>query len=243
MALIERPLQYLTPSLGRAALVGLFEPGLAYTVGLVGLSLTTAGQAAVISSAEPIFIVLLGWVCFQQRPSYRLALCIALAMAGLVMVSGEGGTVDGGNQIIGDILIVAATMFAAGYVVLSARLALTFPPATLAGVQQIVGLVFAAVVYGFARGSGLIGGNWGRIDSGVLFYAVISGIVQYAMPFWLYLIGLRVLGAGAAGLYLALTPVFGVAGAFFWLGERPNMIMIMGATLILVAVLAGRGER
>ena len=40
------------------------------------------------------------------------------------------------------------------------------------------------------------------------------------MPFWLYLIGLRVLGAGAVGLYLALTPVFGVVAAFFWLGER-----------------------
>jgi drug/metabolite transporter (DMT)-like permease len=81
-------------------------------------------------------------------------------MAGLILVSGEGGTVDGGNQIIGDILIVAATMFAAGYVVLSVRLALTFPPATLAGAQQIVGLVFATVAYGFACGSGLIGGNW-----------------------------------------------------------------------------------
>jgi len=242
LTISERPGHYLTSALVRAALVGLFEPGLAYAVGLVGLSLTSAGHAAVISSAEPIFILLVGWVCFKQRPSRRLALCIAIAMAGLVLVSGEGGAVDGPNQVLGDLLIVAATMFAAGYVVLSARLVVNFPSATLAGAQQIVGLLFAIIVYGLAHAGGFIEERWQGIDSGILFYAAASGVVQYAIPFWLYLIGLRVLSAGAAGLYLALTPVFGVVGAIVWLGERPHALMLVGATLILFAVFAGRTE-
>ena len=37
-----------------------------------------------------------------------------------------------------------------------------------------------------------------------------SGIVQYACAFWLYLWALKGLRADEAGLYLSLTPVFGL---------------------------------
>ncbi|WP_223615100.1 DMT family transporter [Phyllobacterium calauticae] len=242
MAVRERPAKHIGKPLIRASLTGLLEPGLAYTVGLIGLSWTTAGHSAVISSAEPIFILLLGWLLFKQRPSGRLMGCIALAFMGLVLVSQEQGADQALDQMLGDFLIVLATMFAAGYVVLSARLSSSYPPATLAAAQQTAGLVLAIAVYGIAITANLVPPLWNDVSASTLWYAGFSGVVQYAIPFWLYLIGLRVLSAGAAGLYLTLTPLFGLAGAYIWLGEQPHLIMFIGAGLIVGAVLMGRSE-
>lgn len=242
MAARNRPHLYRGKGLGAAAAIGILEPGLTYAVGLAGLALTTAGKASVISASEPVLIVLMSWLLFRRRPSRRLLLCIALAVAGVLMVSGDGYLEMGGSEVLGDILIVLATLFAATYVVLSARVASDFPPATLASSQQLVGLAFALVVYFGVRSATADAASITDIPIHVLAYAAVSGLVQYALAFWLYLIGLRSLSASAAGLWLTLVPVFGLFGAYIVLGEVPTVIMLVGAVLIVAAVVAGRSE-
>lgn len=241
----ERPTRHITPGLARAALPGVLEPGLAYTVGLIGLSMTTAGHAAVISAAEPIFIVALSWLLLHERPTRRLLVCILVAIGGLLLITGGGEAKDGaaGATLTGDALVMLATLFAAGYVVFSAKVARGYPSATLAFAQQAVGLLFALAIYALASIFEFVPPLWAGLDAGLLGYAALSGVVQYALPFWLYLIGLRRLRASTAGLYLTLTPVFGIAGAFFWLGEQPHTAMLVGTVLVLAAVIAGLRER
>ena len=72
--------------------------------------------------------------------------------------------------------------------------------------------------------------------------AAISGVVQYALAFWLYLIGLRNLAPAVAGLWLTLIPVFGVAGSYLWLGERPTALMLLGGVLIILAIMIGKSD-
>jgi drug/metabolite transporter (DMT)-like permease len=46
------------------------------------------------------------------------------------------------------------------------------------------------------------------------------------------------------GLFLNLIPIFGVAGAYLFLGERLTAVQWIGGTLILLAVVAVlRGQR
>ena len=66
-----------------------------------------------------------------------------------------------------------------------------------------------------------------------------SGIVQYALAFWLYLIGLRVLPVHAAALFLALIPLFGTAGAMLFLGEASAFSNLPGMALVIAAIVAG----
>lgn len=242
LALRHRPLQYLSGALGRASLAGILEPGLAYSVGLWGLSMTSAGSASIIGSAEPVFIVLLAWLLAGGRPSRRLVLCIATASAGLLLVSQDAAGGGGGKSLPGDLLIVLATLFAAAYVVLSARAAEHFPPAVLAGGQQVVGLACALAIYLAGRGYGVVA-ELPAVGWQLMLYAALSGVVQYAMAFWLYLVGLRYLSASAAGLWLTLIPVFGVGGAWLALREAPTLPMLLGMVLIIGAVWQGRRER
>lgn len=228
--------------LARASLTGALEPGLAYLAGLAGLNLTTAGKASVIGATEPIFIVLLAWLLLGQRPSVRLGACIAIVVAGLILLSWPNLRTLGGGSLLGDALVVIGTLFAAGYVVASSRLMHHHEAAPLAAAQQSVGLLIALIAHVAASLLGLERQSWRELDAAVLGYAMLSGVVQYAAAFWLYLIGLRHLAPSKAALWLTLIPVFGLTGGMVWLGERPEWPVFLGAALIIAAIIAAHRE-
>lgn len=170
-------------------------------------------------------------------------LCIAIAVFGLLLVSAEGFFDEERASGWGDLLIILSTLFAASYVVLSSRVAQNYPAATLASAQQIVGLALALAVFAIVTMTGLEPASLERLSASVVAYAAFSGVIQYALAFWLYLIGLKYLSAGTAGLWLTLVPVFGLAGAYVWLSEVPTVLMLVGAALIICAVIFGNRAR
>jgi len=50
------------------------------------------------------------------------------------------------------------------------------------------------------------------LGAALLCHAALSGVVQYGLTFWLYLIGLNYLSASAAALWLTLILLAVVAG-------------------------------
>lgn len=219
----------------RAGATGVFEPGLAYAVGVQGLALTTAGNASVVAAMEPVFVLLLVWAVFGARPDRVLAGAVAAAFAGVCLVSLPGAGGLGGGAVRGDALVLLGTVFAAVYVVSSSRLLAATPPLVLTCLQQSVGLGVALGVLSLALALGAE-----RIPAapgaGMLALALASGVVQYAAAFWLYLVGLRHLPVGVAGLFLTLTPLFGMSGGMLFLGEAATAPQLLGAALILGAV-------
>ena len=230
--------QYLPRNAGTgpAAACGLLEPGLAYGVGVPGLMLTSAANASVVGATEPALICLLAWLLQGERPERRVMLSIVCAMVGvaLVTLSGEG---FGRSHLAGDLLVLAGTLFATLYVIASSRFVTVIAPLPLAALQQSAGFGFAWVLLAIAWASGLE-----RLPESVsaeaLLLAVISGIVQYALPFWLYLIGLKVVPTSMAALFLALIPVFGVGGAVLFLGETVSPAQGLGCVVVVAAVAA-----
>lgn len=241
LAVRERPLRHRGPSLTRASWAGVLEPGLAYTLGLAGLALTTAGNSSVVSATEPLIVVFLAWVFLRQRPSRGVLLAVGVASVGLLLISGESLVAWSGNAL-GDGLVLVATGAAAAYIVVTARYVDDVPPATMALGQQLVGLAFALILWAALESMGVVRQEWGGIDPGLAALALASGVVQYALAFWLYLVGLRRIPAPTAALWLTLTPVFGIAGAFVWLGEVPSVLMLVGTAVILAALVSARKE-
>ena len=222
----------------RAALSGLLEPGLAYTTGTFGLMLTSAGNASLIATTEPLLIVALAWLLFRERIDARTVAAILAAMAGVAIVTGahHGDT----GSLPGDGLVVFGTIFAALYVVASSRLVSHISPVALAALQQSVGLAFALLllVAWLPLESSI--DELVRADAGQIALALLSGVVQYALAFWFYLIGLRRFKAGTAALLLTLIPVFGLSGAAMFLGEAIRVSQVAGALIIVVAIACAR---
>lgn len=219
----------------RPGLTGLLEPGLAYTFGLLGLSLTTASMAALIWAAEPILILGLAWLILGERLSRPLLALALVAITGVFLVIGVDTSVAG--LLTGNLLTLAGVICCALYVTLSRRLVIGMNPLLLVTLQQTVALGWALFIWpveffssGFAPLAALTPGVW--------LWAVISGIVYYALAFWFYITGLKDTPASVAGLFFNLIPIFAVGGAYLFLGEQLAPVQWLGAALILAAVVA-----
>lgn len=218
----------------RLALSGLFEPGLSYGLGVPGLALTSASSASVIGASEPAIVSVLAWMFLKERLGWLMAGLIALAMAGVVLITATSGEANAGSMT-GNLLIFAGTLSAGLYVIASRVLVGAIAPLTLAALQQSVGFIFALLLliavlaFGFERLPDSLPWNMALL-------ALASGVVQYALAFWFYLIGLKVLSAGTAAAFLTLTPVFGVAGAMLFLGEHLEPLQWLGCGLVVAAM-------
>jgi len=223
----------------RASLSGILEPGLAYTLGVAGLVLTSASNASLIATTELFFIVLLASILLNEPIGTPMFGLMLLASLGIALVVLPDTMVDGGEgTLLGDLLIAAATFFAALYVIATRKLVLTLDPLPLSALQQSVGLIWALGVLLIVLVLGLASVGLREIGPGILVLAAVSGIVQYALAFWLYLFALRHLPANVAGFYLALTPVFGIGAASVFLGEVLTSMQWFGGVLVIVSVAA-----
>jgi drug/metabolite transporter (DMT)-like permease len=217
----------------RAGWTGVLEPGLAYLIGLIGVQWTTASQASIISATEPVWVLCFAVLFLAERVSIRTVGLLGVSMLGVILVTGELSGTGGTWQ--GDALVLVGTLAAAGYVISSRHSAQHSPPLVLAAMQQTVGLGVALCALPFSATSAPISGT-------ALLGAIACGIVQYALAFSLYLTALRTIPATYAALYLTLTPIFGVAGATVFLGERMDAVQWIGAILVGLALMGLKRE-
>ena len=223
---------------GRASLSGLLEPGLSYAFGMAGLALTTASSAALIGATEPLFILLLAWLFLGERIGPTVLGLAVITSLGLMVVVPDAAVGAGQGSLLGDALVVLGTLAAAIYVIATRRLVGILDPLPLSALQQSVGLAFAVTVAAVVViiGGGPVG--LAGIAPEILALAAISGIVQYALAFWLYLFALRHVAVNVAAFSLALIPVFGIGAAILFLGESLSLIQGIGAAMIVLAVAA-----
>jgi drug/metabolite transporter (DMT)-like permease len=216
--------------------LGILNPGLAYTFGLLGLTRTTASMSTLLWAAEPILILVMAWLILCERLSRTLIAFSLLAIAGVVLIARIGVAVDQASLLLGNGLILIGVACCAFYTVLTRRMVTDLDPLLIVVLQQTLALAWALAIWPleWARGEAvslatISAANWG--------WAALSGVLYYALAFWCYVIGLKQLPASMVGLFLNLIPIFGVAGAYLFLGERLTTVQWFGGILILLAVV------
>ena len=133
--------------------------------------------------------------------------------------------------------MLIGTIFAVFYVFFSKKqIEETANPFQLTLSQQLVGLIMTAFCFGLL--STINPGyevNVAGISPQFWLLAVVSGIMQYALGFLLYLIALQDTPVSHAAFYLALSPVFGVVSAVVMINERISLAQWIGGLLIIVS--------
>jgi drug/metabolite transporter (DMT)-like permease len=219
------------------ALIGLLNPGLSYTLSMLGLTRTTASVATLLWAAEPALILAMAWLLLREAITIRLVALTAAAGCGVLLVSGLLNAGDpAAGSASGAALILGGVVCCALYTVLSRRIALAIDPLLTVAIQQTVGLSWAVAIWPLELGGAA--DHLLALSQRELLGGAISGLMYYAAAFWLYLNGLRSVPASTAGMFINLTPVFGVATAYAFLGERLTQVQWVGAVVILVSVAA-----
>lgn len=222
--------------IGPIAILGLLEPGLAYLLGLIGLTDMGAGSATLIFASEAILIVIVSALLFRQIPTIMFTILSVIAFAGIIIALGLWDTSSQQNGIVGMILIFLATTSAAIYVVLSSRIANNHHPIVAVSAQQSVALVAVLCIVPVE----IFGTDIGILmpkSPETWLLVIASGIVQYGIAFSLYMYALSKISANLAGSFLNLIPVFGLSIAFITLGETLSLIQFTGAVITIVALI------
>jgi drug/metabolite transporter (DMT)-like permease len=116
--------------------------------------------------------------------------------------------------------------------VLNQRFAFKAPPIARAAIQQLVGVTALALL------SPILGyvGEISSMALGSFVLIGLTGIIQYGLAFWLYLIAVDKLPVTIATLFLALIPLFTVLEGSIFIGEMLTSSQLAGAVLILIAL-------
>jgi drug/metabolite transporter (DMT)-like permease len=230
----------LVPAAGMRRLVVLGLVGntfyqLAFTL---GLSLTSATNSSLILSTVPTVVALFAGALGLERITRRMWLGIGLGTCGVVLVIAARGLGFDRRTLPGDLLTVLAVLCWAGYTVGLRRVPPGISPlrvTTITAIAGTPGLVLAGV-------PGMFRLNWSavRLESWLsLGYAAVFSLV---IAYLLWNRSVKAVGGTRTAIYMCITPLFAVAGAWLLLGERPHALQGIGAVLIIAGVLLTRAR-
>lgn len=221
---------------------------------LFGVRLTTAVAAGVVMSAIPAVVAILSWLFLRERIGKRTAAAIACAALGIGLFSLQKPADAAGASTVetafglplpvwGNLLVFAAVVCEASYVVIGKRLTDGLGPKRISAIINLWGLalvtpmgVWAAWHFDFGTVSAPI---WGLL----LFY----GLAASVWTVWLWMTGLKTVPASRAGVFTVMLPVSAAAIGVLFMGERltPLQLMAFGIALLglVLATLPSRDRR
>ena len=218
-------------------LLGVLNPGISYTLSLLGLTMTTASMSTLLWASEPVLILGLAWLILREPLTPKLIMLALIAMGGVVLVGISGTSSVSGGRLSGNLLILSGVLCCAFYTVLAQRSRHTAAPLTAVAIQQTFALLWALAILPLEiRGNSIL--LWFSFDIVSWLWAVASGIIYYALAFWFYLQGLARVNATIAGQFINLIPIFGIGAAYLVLAERLSPNQWIGAIIILLSVFA-----
>lgn len=234
------PLRGSPPVLSR---LGILNPGIAYALGLAGLTWISASLSVLLWALEPLLILVLAGVFLREGVASRLVALSLIAASGMVLVMFDPA---GGGQWPGIVLTLAGIGCCAAYSIIARRfVGASDSTAQVVVAQQTYALGFALVVVAAVA---VMGGEIrpSAISPVGLASAIASGVLYYAAAYWLYLSALRRVPASLAASSFYLIPVFGVAAGALLLGERLEAVQWLGVTIVAAAIgliASGRATR
>lgn len=211
---------------------------------LYGVSLTTAVAAGVIMSSIPAVVAILSALLLRERIGKRTATAIVCAAAGIGLFSlqnppSTGGAASGGGFLgfslasWGNLLVFAAVVCEAAYVVIGKRLTDRLGPRRISSIINLWGFalmtplgIWAAWTFDFRQMSPHL---WGLL----VFYALAASV----WTVWLWMTGLKTVPASRAGVFTVMLPVSAAAIGVLFMGETLTPVQMLAFGIALIGLV------
>jgi len=205
------------------------------------LRTTTAINAFLVNSITPIFIVLISWIGFNDRITYRQTVGVVLSLIGLLWIVTQGQL-----EILlsvkfsgGDLWTLAAALSWAFYTVLLRKRPKHIDPIPFLTMLVLIGLIFLSPIYMWELRSGASFQLSPAVLASIGYVALFPSVIAYV--FWNN--SVAVVGANKAGIFMHLMPVFGIVLAFSFLGETLAAYHLIGMILIFSGIFLTTANR
>jgi drug/metabolite transporter (DMT)-like permease len=225
-------------------LIGLLGVGSYNSLQYLALVTTTPINVTLIAASMPVWMLLVGALLHDERPTRRQIAGAVLSLAGVLVViaRGDPAALARVHFVVGDLYVLVAVVAWAFYSWLLAR-----PPASMRAPQRPdwdwAGFLLIQTLFGLS-GSALAAGaeialtgaavHWnGWVVAALLYVAIGPSVIAYRC--W----GLGVVRAGPAlaAFFGNLTPVFAAVMSAAVLGEAPRWFHALAFALIVGGIL------
>ncbi len=236
---IFKPSSPLWKNKVRFLLLGLFGVGSYNVLLYLALQTSSAINVTLIGASMPIWMLFIGAVFYQVKPSFLQMIGAAVSMVGVsvVLTRGDLSALMSMQMVVGDLLIMVATILWAFYSWMLSRpggsTERQWPWADFLMAQVLVGLLWTGFFDGFeiATGHAYVDLNlW--TGSLILFVAIGPSLIAYRC--W----GLGVYGAGptVAAFFGNFIPLFTALLSAAILGEPPGLYHGVAFALIVAGI-------
>ena len=223
----------------RFLLLGLFGVGSYNVLLYLALQTSTAINVTLIGASMPIWMLFIGAVFYQVKPSIlqMIGAVVSLLGVGIVLTRGDLAALLSMEMVIGDLLIMLATILWAFYSWMLSRPGSSserqWPWAEFLMAQVTVGLLWTGFFDGFeiATGHAYLDLNWWTASL-IVFVAIGPSLIAYRC--W----GLGVNGAGptVAAFFANFIPLFTALLSAAMLGEPPQLFHGLAFALIVAGI-------
>jgi drug/metabolite transporter (DMT)-like permease len=161
---------------------------------------------------------------------------IALGTLGVVLVIATRGVGCDRETLIGDLLTVFAVLCWAGYTVGLRRVPSGVSPLRITTITAIAGTP-GLVLLGLPDVLRL---DWSAVSGKAWLALAYASVLSLVVAYLLWNRSVKAIGGTRTAIYMCLTPLVAVFGAWLLLGERPHPLQALGAVFIVIGVLLTR---
>jgi drug/metabolite transporter (DMT)-like permease len=253
LALTRRPAElraFGRAELGLALLSGLFL-ALHFAAWITSLEFTTVASSVVLVSTTPLWVALLAPITIKEPLTRSILTGLAIALLGGVIVGLSDSCAWGGNGLVcpplesflkgraflGDLLALAGALMAAGYLIIGRRLRASTSLLTyIFLVYGMAAVVLVAIM--LAAGENPLG-----YPPQAYVWILLTALIPQLLGHSSYNYALAFLPAAYVAISLLGEPIGSSILAYIFLDEKPGLLKIIGAILILAGIyLASRSQ-
>lgn len=203
-----------------------------YAFQTYGANLTTAGKNAFFTAINVIIVPYIFWIIHKKRPDLFSFLASIICLLGVGVMSFDNNF-NLTNLNSGDLLTIICAFFFAGQISLTGYFSRKVEPMKLILMQMLLGGILFGISLFFTGGLSVITPLSGITLISVFYLTVFST----AIPTLLQTYCQRLTTSTKASILLSTESLFAPIFAFFMLGEILSTRTMIGAGLILFAVI------
>ena len=194
---------------------------------------TTVAVATLCYYLAPVFVIIASPFVLKEKLSLKQGVCVAVALVGMIFVSGIFKRESMGNfQITGVLFGLGAAVIYATVIILNKHL------------KQISSYAMTIMQLGIAVAVltpyTLLTQNMGELTFSFMTIILLGvvGIVNTGITYGLYFSGIKELKAHTIAIFSYIDPIVAIFLSIIILREKPDIFTIIGGALILGSTLA-----
>ena len=183
---------------------------------------TTVANANFIIQTQTLFLAIFGYLVLKETISKITLASIILAVSGITLMLGDSLA---SGQMLGNLVAFIMPISFAVLIIIIRK----YPNVDMIPLQLVAGIVAMIIGYIVA----------GRIDVSLhdIFLGFLAGFFQVGFGFIFITIGARTTPSAVVGIIMMSEAIFGPLWAWIFINEEPPLIVLIGGTIVLIAVL------